>query len=47
MNKEKLIDILKGILNADVDLNFLLQLNESEIKTLVASVRESVDRTGE
>lgn len=47
MNKEKLIEILKGLLKADVDLNFLLQLKESEIETLVACVRERIDNPEE
>ena len=47
MNKEKLIEILKGILEVDVDLNFLSRLEENEIKTLVACVRERVDRKGD
>jgi hypothetical protein len=40
MTKEKLIEILKGILNTDVDLSFLIQLKENEIETLVACIRE-------
>ncbi|MFC1533538.1 hypothetical protein ACFL7M_09270 [Thermodesulfobacteriota bacterium] len=47
MNKEKLIEILQGILVADVDLSFLMQLKKSEIETLVACVRERVDQIGE
>lgn len=43
MTKEKLIEILRGILNTDIDLNFLKQLREYEIETLVACVRERVD----
>lgn len=46
MKKEKLIEILQGILNADVDLSFLLKLKGSEIETLVACVRERVDNIG-
>ena len=41
-----MIEILEGILGADVDLSFLLQLKVSEIETLVACVRERVDNTG-
>ena len=40
MTKEKLIEILKGIFNTDVDLSFLKQLKENEIETLVACIRE-------
>ena len=43
MTKEKLIEILQGILNTDIDLNFLQGLKEHEIETLVACIRERVD----
>ena len=44
MNKEKLIKILKGILKTDMDLNFLLQLEESELEVLIACVRDRVEQ---
>ena len=40
MTKEKLIEIMQGILKTDVDLSFLLQLKERDLETLVACVRE-------
>jgi hypothetical protein len=43
MTKEKLIEILKGILNTDIDLGFLEQLKTNEIEKLVACIRERVD----
>lgn len=43
MEKQKLIEILQGILRTDVDLNFLIQLKVKEIETLVACVRERID----
>ncbi len=43
MTKEKLIEILTGILHTDIDLSFLKQLKETEIETLVACIRERVD----
>jgi hypothetical protein len=46
MKKEKLIEILQGILKSDADLGFLLQLKVTEIETLVACVRERVDQAG-
>ena len=46
MSKEKLVDILKGILLTDADLSFLLQLKVQEIETLIACIRERVDQTG-
>jgi len=47
MKKEKLIEIMQGILKTDVDLSFLLQLKEREIETLIACIRERVDQAGE
>jgi hypothetical protein len=46
MEKGKLIEILEGILSADVDLGFLMQLKASEIETLVACIRERIDQAG-
>ena len=47
MTKEKLIEIIQGILETDVDLRFLLQLKERELETLIACIRERVDREKE
>jgi len=44
MDKERLIEIVQGILNTDADLSFLLQLQEDELEVLVASIRERIDR---
>ena len=44
MTKEKLIDIMQGILKTDVDLSFLVQLKERELETLIACIRERVDQ---
>jgi len=46
MTKEKLIEILRAILNTDVDLSFLLQLKKSELETLVACIRDKVEQIG-
>ena len=46
MTKEDLIKIIQGLLKTDADLNFLLQLKESELETLVACIRERVDEVG-
>jgi len=43
MTKEKLIEIIQKILNTDVDLDFLLQLKENEIKTLVVCIKDRVE----
>ena len=47
MTKDKLIEIIQGILETDVDLGFLLQLKERELETLVACIRERVDQAKE
>jgi hypothetical protein len=44
MTKEQLIETIKRILNTDLDLSFLRKLTEKELETLVASIRERVDR---
>ena len=46
MTKEKLIEIIQGILQTDVDLSFLLQLKERELERLIACIRERVDQIG-
>lgn len=47
MNKEKLIEIVQGLLGVEIDLGFLLKLKQKELETLVACIRERVDRVGE
>ena len=44
MTKEKLIETIQKILTADLDLSFLLKLSESELETLVTSIRAWVDQ---
>ncbi|MBW1739942.1 MAG: hypothetical protein JRJ42_02275 [Deltaproteobacteria bacterium] len=46
MTREKLSAIIQGILKTEVDLSFLLQLEKSELETLVACIRERVDQAG-
>ena len=43
MAKDKLIKILQGILKTDIDLNFLVQLKENELETLVACIRDRIE----
>ncbi len=43
MTKEKLIEIIKRVLNTDADLSFLLQLKKTELETLVACIRNQVE----
>ena len=46
MTKEKLIEIIRGLLRTEVDLGFLLQLNERDLETLVACIRDRVEQVG-
>jgi hypothetical protein len=42
MKKIKLLEILKNLLQTDTDLNFLLKLEEGELETLVACIRDRI-----
>lgn len=44
MTKEKLIEILRGLLKTDAELNFLMQLKNDELERLVACVRDRVEQ---
>lgn len=44
MKKDELIKILKKVLETDATLDFLKKLEEKEIETLVACVRDKVDQ---
>ena len=46
MTKEKLVEKIKELLKADIDLNFLLILKEEELERLVACIRDRVDKVG-
>jgi hypothetical protein len=41
--KEKLLEMIKTLLRSDLDLTFLLKLEQREIEQLVAAIRERVD----
>ena len=43
MTKEKLIEIIQGVLRTDCDLGFLLQLEKSELETLAACIRDRIE----
>ena len=43
MKKTKLIEIIKRILKTESDLDFLLKLDEAELTTLVAIIRDRVE----
>ena len=44
ITKEKLIEIIKNLLSIDTDLDFLIQLKKKELETLVACIRDRVDK---
>jgi len=46
ITKEKLIKILGSLLATDADLDFMMQFKKAEIETLVACIRDRVERTG-
>lgn len=41
--KDRLVKILQGILETDIELSFLMKLKKGEIETLVACVRNRID----
>jgi hypothetical protein len=43
MEKTELLEIIKKLLKTDVDLDFLLNLPESDLETLVVCIRERCD----
>ena len=44
MTKEKLIETIKRILNTDADLNFLVQIDEKGLETMIACIRDRVEQ---
>jgi hypothetical protein len=42
--KETLLQMIKKLLRSDLDLTFLMKLEQREIEQLVAAIRERVDR---
>jgi len=44
MAKEDLLFILKRLLQTDAYLEFLFQLDEADLRTLIACIRDRVDR---
>jgi hypothetical protein len=47
VTKQRLVEKIKEILRTDSDLHFLLELGLEEIETLIAGIRDRVDRLGE
>ena len=46
MTQEELLEIIKKLLKTDRDLEFLLRLDNEELRILVACIRDRVDQTG-
>ncbi len=46
MTKEQLVEIIKKLLETDSGLDFLSKLSKSELETLVADVRNRVEKFG-
>jgi hypothetical protein len=44
LTKDRLIEIIRGLLQTNVDLAFLLKMDQSELETLAASIRDRVDK---
>ena len=44
--KEKLVKIIKSLLATDADLDFLLQLDGTDIETLVDAIRNRAEGVG-
>jgi hypothetical protein len=44
MKSEELLEIIKKLLKKDADLDFLLDLPESDLETLVACIRDGCDQ---
>ena len=43
IRKETLLQIIKKLLRSDLDLTFLLKLQQREIEQLIAAIRERID----
>jgi hypothetical protein len=46
MTKDKLIEIIKKLLETDSDLGFLSKLSNFELETLVAAMRARIEHPG-
>ena len=44
LTKDRLIEIVNGLLQTNDDLGFLVKMDESELETLVACIRDRLDR---
>jgi len=44
LTKDTLVGIIAGLLETNADLDFLLKMEQRELETLVACIRDRVDR---
>ena len=47
MNKEKLVEIIRGLLKTGDELDFLMELRREDLEKLCASIRDGIYRSGE
>ena len=46
METTELLEIIKKLLKTDADLDFLLELSDNDLETLVVCIRERCDQLG-
>ena len=46
LTKDKLVEIMAGLLESNADLGFLLKMEQTDLETLVACIRDRIDRAG-
>jgi hypothetical protein len=46
MKKTELLEIIKKLLKTETDMDFLLNLPENDLETLVVCIRERFDQSG-
>jgi hypothetical protein len=44
MTKEDLVDLLRKILNTEADLDFLSDLGQRELETLIACIQDRIEQ---
>ena len=47
MNREEILGIIKELLQTDVDLDFLLKLDQAELETLTVCIRSRMEEERE
>jgi hypothetical protein len=46
MSKEQLVETVQKLLGTGVEMDFLMKLEQTELETLVAAIRDSRDQVG-